>query len=117
MTEVVGRAAGVTVELDVTRLGRLVSREVAAQLAALFPSDTAEFWALLCTQAHREQQRIAAMVDITCPHKDRCPYKLDILAGIPAGGELDDPADGEAGAAASVPMDADSGDERDGVAG
>jgi hypothetical protein len=117
VTEVVGRATGVTVELDVERFGALVSTEVAAQLAALFPRDPAEFWAALCTQAHREQQRVAAMVDITCPHRDQCPYKLDILAGIGTGGETDDPSDGERAAAAPIPVDADRGDERDGVAG
>lgn len=114
MIEVVSQAPELTVELDVHELGKLVGREVAAQLAALFPRDTAELWAALCTQAHREQQRVAAMVDITCPHKDQCPYKLDILAGIEAGGETDDPHDGKA---AYTRVDTDPGDERDGVAG
>jgi hypothetical protein len=117
VTETVGGLPGITVEVDVQRLGQLVSKQVAAQLAALFPRDTAEFWAALCTQAHREQQRVAAMVDITCPHKDACPYKLDILAGIEAGGEPSEPADRAAGDAASEPMDTAAGDERDGLAG
>jgi hypothetical protein len=108
---------GITVELDTERLSQLMSKEVAAQLAALFPRDTADLWAALCTQAHREQQRIAAMVDITCPHKDQCPYKLDILAGIRAGGENDGLPDGEAGDAAPAPVDAAPGDKRDGMAG
>jgi hypothetical protein len=117
VTETVGGVPGITVEVDVQRLSQLMSKEVAAQLAALFPRDTAEFWAALCTQAHREQQRVAAMVDVTCPHRDQCPYKLDILAGIQAGGEPSEPADSGTGDAASARVDADPGDGRDGVAG
>jgi hypothetical protein len=117
VTDTVGGLPGITIEVDVERLSRLMSQEVAVQLAALFPKDTAELWAALCTQAHREQQRIAAMVDITCPHKDQCPYKLDILAGIEAGGDMHEPSDGQTDDAAPASVDSPPRDEPDGVAG
>jgi hypothetical protein len=117
VTETVGGLPGITVELDTERLSRLMSREVAAQLAALLPRDTAELWAALCQQAHREQQRVAAMVDITCPHKDQCPYKLDILAGLEAGGDVHEPPDSADGDAAPTAVDPVARDEPDGMAG
>jgi hypothetical protein len=39
MTEVLGQAAGIRVELDVERLGVVISKQVAEQLAGLFPSE------------------------------------------------------------------------------
>lgn len=87
MAEVLGRAAGITVELDVERLGVLISKQVAEQLARLFPRDAAEFWAALCDQAYREHRRVAAMLDLTCPHQDQCPNKPDVLSGIKFEGE------------------------------
>jgi hypothetical protein len=82
MTEVLGQAAGIRVELDVERLGVLISKQVAEQLAGLFPSEAAEFWAALCEQAYRERRRVAAMLDLTCPHQDQCPNKPDVLSGL-----------------------------------
>lgn len=106
MTEVLGQAAGVTVELDVDRLGEQIGKQVAGHLAALFPSEAAEFWAALCNQAYRERQRVATMLDLTCPHPDQCPNKPEILAstrfeGSTHGRTGDDQAD-------SAPVDPDT---------
>jgi hypothetical protein len=83
MGEVLSQAAGITVELDVDqlseRLGGQVSKQVTEGLAALFPREAGEFWAALCEQAYRERRRVASMVDLTCPHRDRCPYQPDAL--------------------------------------
>lgn len=121
----VGQAAGITVELDVDRLGSLISKQVAEQLAGLFPSEAAEFWAALCDQAYRERRRVAAMLDLTCPHQDQCPHRPDVLSGLRFEGEprerdgahpagRAEPADGQAGAA---PVDAVAGHQRRGVVG
>jgi hypothetical protein len=83
----VSEATSIKLELDVDRLGEQIAKQVAEHLARLFPQDAAEFWAALCDQAYRERQRVAALLDITCPHKDRCPHKPDILAGIRLEGE------------------------------
>jgi hypothetical protein len=115
MTEVLGHAAGIRVELDVERLGGLISKQVAEQLAGLFPSEAGEFWAALCEQAYRERRRVAAMLDLTCPHQDQCPRKPDVLSGLRFEGEpRERDADGQA-AAASV--DAAAGHRRRGVVG
>jgi hypothetical protein len=81
VSEVVHQAAGIRVVLDEKRLGQEVAREVAQHLACLFPADAAEFWGVLAEQAHRERQRIAAMLDVVCSQGQGCPYKSDILAG------------------------------------
>jgi hypothetical protein len=115
MTEVLGQAAGIRVELDVERLGVLISKQVAEQLAGLFPAEAAEFWAALCDQAYRERKRVAAMLDLTCPHQDQCPNKPDVLSGLRFEGEPHERnADGQA-AAASV--DAAAGHQRRGAVG
>lgn len=106
MTEVLSQAAGITVELDVDRLGEQVGKQVAEHLATLFPSEAAEFWAALCNQAYRERRRVASMLDLTCPHQDQCPNKPDILAGIRFEGELGArPGDDQT---ASAPVDPDT---------
>jgi hypothetical protein len=46
VSEVLGQAAGIRVELDVERLGVLISKQVAEQLAGLFPSEAAAIAAL-----------------------------------------------------------------------
>jgi hypothetical protein len=74
--------AGIKVELEIDRLGELVATRVAERLAGLFPQDTAEFWAALCDQAYRERQRMSALLDLTCPHEDQCPYRPDFLAHV-----------------------------------
>jgi hypothetical protein len=110
MTEVLGQAAGIRVELDVERLGVLISKQVAEQLAGLFPSEAAEFWAALCDQAYRERKRVAAMLDLTCPHQDQCPNKPDVLSGLRFEGEpRERDADGQAAAA---PVDTAAGNRR-----
>jgi hypothetical protein len=115
MAEVLGEAAGIRVELDVERLGVLISKQVAEQLAGLFPGEAAEFWAALCDQAYRERQRVAAMLDLTCPHQDQCPNKPDVLSGLRFEGETRErDADGQAAAAT---VDAAAGHQRRGVVG
>jgi hypothetical protein len=119
MTEVLGQAAGIRVELDVERLGEQlserVSKQVAEHLAGLFPSEAAEFWAALCDQAYRERRRVAAMLDLTCPHQDQCPNKPDVLSGLKFEGEPHErDADGRAGA---PPVDTAAGHERHGAVG
>jgi hypothetical protein len=74
--------AGIRVELEIDRLAELVAKGVAERLAGLFPQDAAEFWAALCDQAYRERQRMSALLDLTCPHEDQCPYRRDILADV-----------------------------------
>jgi hypothetical protein len=115
MAEVLGQAAGIRVELDVERLGVLISKQVAEQLAGLFPGEAAEFWAALCDQAYRERKRVAAMLDLTCPHQDQCPNKPDVLSGLRFEGETRErDADGQAAAAT---VDAPVGHQRRGVVG
>jgi hypothetical protein len=115
MAEVLGQAAGIRVELDVERLGVLISKHVAEQLAGLFPSEAGEFWAALCDQAYRERRRVAAMLDLTCPHQDQCPNKPDVLSGLRFEGE---PRERDAdGRAAAAPVDTPAGHERRGVVG
>jgi hypothetical protein len=77
-----GRGSGITVELDVEQFGTLVARQVAEHLAGMFPTEAGEFWAALCEQAYRERRRVAAMLDLTCPHPQQCPHVPDILSGI-----------------------------------
>lgn len=72
--------AGIRVELDVDRLGEQIARRVAEHLAHLFPQDATDFWVALCEQARRERQRVAAVVDLTCSQKGRCPYRPDVPA-------------------------------------
>jgi len=115
MVEVLGQAAGIRVELDVERLGGLISKQVAEQLAGLFPTEAAEFWAALCDQAYRERRRVAAMLDLTCPHQDQCPNKPDVLAGLRFEGEpRERNTDGQA---ATATVDAPVGHQRAGVVG
>ena len=115
MAEVLGEAAGIRVELDVERLGVLISKQVAEQLAGLFPSEAGEFWAALCDQAYRERRRVAAMLDLTCPHQDQCPNKPDVLSGLRFEGEpRERNPDGQAAAAT---VDAPVGQQRAGVVG
>lgn len=91
------RGAGIRVELDVERLreelSEHVAKRVAEQLAQLFPSEPAEFWAALCDQAYQERRRVAAMLDLTCPHQDQCPHRAHVLAGLRFGGEQRDRAE------------------------
>jgi hypothetical protein len=111
----VGQAAGIRVELDVERLGVLISKQVAEQLAGLFPAEAAEFWAALCDQAYRERRRVAAMLDLTCPHQDQCPNKPDVLSGLRFEGEQREPdADGQADTAR---VDTAAGQQRRGAVG
>lgn len=125
MTEVPGQAAGIKIELDVERLSDLVSKRVAERLAGLFPSDVAEFWAALCDQAYRERRRVAAMLDLTCPHQEQCPYKPDVLSGMrfegePRGQDEQHAAGGikrPPGQAAARPVDTAAGHQRAGAVG
>jgi hypothetical protein len=85
--------AGIRVELDVNRLGDQIAKRVAEHLAHLFPQDATDFWVALCEQAHRERQRVAAIVDLTCPQKGRCPYRPDIPATQRQGAHQRNPSD------------------------
>jgi hypothetical protein len=122
MNEVLGQAAGIKVELDVERLGVLISKQVAEQLAGLFPAEAAEFWAALCDQAYRERRRVASMLDLTCPHQDQCPHKPDVLSGLRFEGERhgqDEPqaAERAPGQSGAGPVDTAAGNRRSGAVG
>jgi hypothetical protein len=93
---VANEAAGIRVELDVDRLGAQVAQLVAQHLACLFPDSPAEFWAALCEQASRERERVAAMLDLTCTHREGCPYGSRILAGVRLGGVPGESSGGDA---------------------
>jgi hypothetical protein len=85
--------AGIRVELDVNRLGEQIAKRVAEHLAHLFPQDATDFWVALCEQARRERQRVAAIVDLTCPQKGQCPYRPDIPATRRQGAHQRNPGD------------------------
>jgi hypothetical protein len=85
--------AGIRVELDVNRLGEQIARRVAEHLAHLFPQDATDFWVALCEQARRERQRVAAVVDLTCSQKGRCPYRAEIPATQRRGAHQRNPGD------------------------
>lgn len=83
-------ARGITVELDVDRLGEQVANRVAERLSNLFPADAADFWRALCDQAYRERRRVAGMLDLVCPHQDQCPHRSDVVSGLRFEGEPGD---------------------------
>jgi hypothetical protein len=93
---VANEAAGIRVELDVDRLGAQIAQLVAQHLTCLFPDSPAEFWAALCEQASRERQRVAAMLDLTCTHREGCPYGSRILAGVRLEGVPDESSGSDA---------------------
>jgi hypothetical protein len=84
---------GIRVELDVNRLGEQIARRVAEHLAHLFPQDATDFWVALCEQARRERERVAAVVDLACSQKGRCPYRPEIPATQLQGAHQRNPGD------------------------